>query len=58
MNKIIIWLKIGKVFIDQESIRGLKRKGPQTQISLFSNQVLVVNASYDKIIEMLPSGRF
>lgn len=58
MNKVIIWLKIGKIFIDQETIRGLKRLGHQTQISLFSNQVIVVNASYDKIIEMLPTGKF
>lgn len=58
MNKVIIWLKIGKVFIDQESIKSLKRLGKQTQISLLSNQTIVVDAAYEKVIEMLPSGKF
>ena len=58
MNKITIWLKIGKTFIDQESIRSLKRFGEQTKINLLSDQVIIVDASYDKVIEMLPSGKF
>ncbi|MDQ3193325.1 MAG: hypothetical protein M3Q58_17210 [Bacteroidota bacterium] len=58
MNKVTIWLKIGKLFIDQESIRELKRIGRQTQIKLLSNKIVIVNASYETVIEMLPSGRF
>ncbi len=58
MNKIIIWLKIGKTFIDQDSIIGLKRIGGQTLISLFNSQTMLVDVSYEKIIEMLPAGKF
>ena len=58
MNKVTIWLKIGKLFIDQDSVRSLKRYGNQTKISLFNNDVLIVDTSYEKIIEMIPSGKF
>jgi hypothetical protein len=58
MKKVIIWIKVGKIFIDEDSIRAVRRHGDQTMISLSDNNDLVVNASYEKVSELLPSGKF
>jgi hypothetical protein len=53
---MIIWIKIGKTFINQDMIRSLKRQGNQTVVSLLDNNYYLVDANYEKVLELLPQG--
>jgi hypothetical protein len=57
-KKITIWIKIGKIFIDQDEIKELVRQGLQTKICMFDkNNDIVVDAEYDKVKGLLASGK-
>lgn len=52
-----VLLRLGKHFINQENIRGLKRKGKHTVVSLIKGEDITVEIDYDKIKSLLPGLR-
>ena len=53
-KETVVWVKVGKHFIDQNNIRAISRKGKNTVIGLFSGKDIVVDVSYDKVKSLLP----
>ena len=52
-KEMVVWIKIGKHFINQKNIRSIARKGDSTVISLVKGEDIVVNVDYDKIKNMV-----
>jgi len=55
-QKLIIWLRLDGHFIDQDNIRGIRREGKGTKISLITGHDLLVNVDFDKVKQIF-SGR-
>ena len=58
MNKVTIWIKAGKSFVNQANIRAVKRQGRYTRISLLAGEDVTVEMKYDKFMKLLPPGKF